>query len=304
MPPQGIPLIPMDEILRYEEILRIVRGCVRLGVRKFRITGGEPLVRKGAVGLVSALARIRGVDDLCMTTNGVLLVSHAKELKEAGLHRATVSLDSLRSERYERITGSDCLHNVIQGVEAALTEGLTPVKINVVVIQGVNDDEVADFARLTLSLPLEVRFIERMPFGGIHMGGTGCGDSMGPGLSGDEVVRRIERAVGPLERAEPMLPVPGPARLYRLPRAAGCVGVISAVTAPFCSSCTRVRLTPEGGLRQCLFLEDSMDLKALLRSGISDEGLVEALRDALARKPLADTLPAEGVRRSMCQIGG
>lgn len=304
MPPQGIPLIPMDEILRYEEILRIVRGCVKLGVRKFRITGGEPLVRRGAVELVSAMARIEGVDDLCMTTNGVLLGSHAKELRKAGLDRVTVSLDSLREERYRRITGSDCLRRVIEGVEVALAEELAPVKINVVVIQGVNDDEVVNFARLTLFLPLEVRFIERMPFGGIHMGGTGCGDSTGPALSGDEVVRRIEAALGPLERAEPVLPVPGPASLYRIPYAAGRVGVISAVTSPFCSSCTRVRLTPEGGLRQCLFREESMDLKGLLRFGISDEGLVDRLREALARKPHANTLPPECVQRSMCQIGG
>jgi cyclic pyranopterin phosphate synthase len=303
MPPQGVPLIPCGEILRYEEILRIVRAGTRLGVRKLRITGGEPLVRRGVVELINSLSQVGGVEDLCMTTNGVLLEGFVEALKKAGLGRVTVSLDSLQRRRYEQVTGSDCLEKVMAGVRAALEAGLSPVKINVVLMRGINDDEVEDFARLSLSLPIEVRFIERMPVG-IPDSSKGCGDWGRERVSADEVLEKIHRAFGSLEPADPVVSVPGPARLYRLPRGNGRVGVISAVTRPFCASCTRVRLTPDGGLRNCLFREDSVDLKKLLRSGISDEELLWILRNTIALKPVSSTAPFEAMRKSMCQIGG
>lgn len=304
MPREGVRLIPCGEILRYEEILRIVSCAVPLGIRKLRITGGEPLVRRDVVDLVRALARIPGVDDLCMTTNGVLLKDFAPELKAAGLHRVTVSLDSLRPDRYERITGSDCLVRVLEGIEASLELGLNPVKINVVLIRGVNDGEIEDFAALTERLPLEVRFIERMPAGGAAGLGQGCGDWKGQGVPAEKVLERIRQAFGGLETAAPSVKIPGPARLYRVPGGNGRVGVISAVTAPFCASCTRVRLTSEGKLRNCLFMEDSFDLKGLLRSGVSDQTLMARIEEVIAQKPRNRAAPLENGGRPMCQIGG
>ncbi len=304
MPREGVRLIPCGEVLRYEEILRIVACAVRLGIRKLRITGGEPLVRRDVVDLVGALARIPGVDDLCMTTNGMLLKDFAQRLKAAGLHRVTVSLDSLRPDRYERITGSDCLARVLEGIEASLELGLKPVKVNVVLIRGVNDGEVEDFAGLTLRLPLEIRFIERMPTGGAAGAGQGCGDRRGQGVPAEEVLDRIRQAFGGLETAAPGVKIPGPARLYRVPGGNGRVGVISAVTAPFCASCTRVRLTSEGRLRTCLFMEDSFDLKGPLRSGASDEALTARIAEAIAKKPRNRAAPFENGGRPMCQIGG
>ena len=303
MPPEGIPLIPMGEILRYEEIVRIARACATLGVKKLRITGGEPLVRRGLVELIESLSGVAGVEDLCMTTNGVLLEGFAPALKRAGLHRVTVSLDSLRRRRYLEITGSDRLHQVLAGIRAALDAGLSPVKINVVVIRGANDDEVEDFARLSLTHPLEVRFIERMPTG--RSGSEkGCGDWGREGVRANEVIERIERVFGPLEPARPGVPVPGPARLFHIRGGNGRVGVISAVTRPFCAACTRIRLTSEGGLRNCLFREEACDLKALLRSGISDEDLWRHLREAIARKHRFVEAPFLHMTRSMRQIGG
>jgi cyclic pyranopterin phosphate synthase len=304
MPREGVPLIPCEEILRYEEILRIVTCGVRLGIRKLRITGGEPLVRRDVVDLVGALARIEGVDDLCMTTNGVLLKEFAPKLKAAGLHRVTVSLDSLRPDRYERITGSNCLARVLEGIESSLKLGLSPVKINVVLIRGANDDEVEDFAAWTLRFPLEVRFIERMPTGGVAGFGQSCGDRKGQGIPAEEVLERIRRAFGGLEPAKAGVKIPGPARLYRLPGGNGRVGVISAVTAPFCASCTRVRLTSDGRLRNCLFMEESFDLKELLRSGASDQALEAFLKRAIAAKPRNHAAPFERGRSPMSQIGG
>lgn len=304
MPPEGVRLIPSGEILRYEEVLRVVACTVRLGIRKLRITGGEPLVRRDVVSLVEGLARIPGVEDLCMTTNGVLLKEFAPRLKAAGLHRVTVSLDSLRPDRYERITGSDCLSRVLEGIEASLEYGLSPVKINVVLIRGINDGEVEDFVGLTLRLPLEVRFIERMPTGGHAGPGQGCGDWKGQGVPAEEVLNKIQKAFGGLETAAPGVKIPGPARLYRVPGGNGRVGVISAVTAPFCASCTRVRLTSEGRLRTCLFMEDSLDLKGLLRSGASDEVLTARIAETIAQKPQNQAAPFENGVRPMCQIGG
>ncbi|MEW6439535.1 MAG: GTP 3',8-cyclase MoaA [bacterium] len=303
MPAEGVPWIPHAEILSYEEILRVVRACARLGVRKLRVTGGEPLVRKGVVELVESLSRVDGIQDLCMTTNGVLLERFVPAFRRAGLRRVTVSLDSLQTGRYRDITGSDRLEEVLSGIRASLEGGLSPVKINVVLIRGLNDDEVVDFARLSLSHPLEVRFIERMPVG--HPDSRkSCGDWGGETVSAKEVLERIRKAFGALEPAPPAVPVPGPARLYRLPGGNGRVGVISAVTTPFCDSCTRVRLTPEGGLRNCLFREESCDLKGLLRAGASDGELLSVLRAAIARKSRLTEAPFDQIRKPMCQIGG
>lgn len=303
MPLQGVPPISHDGIMRYEEILRIVRAGAGLGIRKVRITGGEPLVRKGLRSFVASIAGIAGIEDLCLTTNGVLLKEYAESLKRAGMHRVTISLDSLQRRRYERITGEDRLDDVLAGIEASITAGLDPLKINVVIIRGINDDEVTDFARLSTARPLEVRFIERMPLGEGD-GTKGCGMWEQEGMSGGEVRRMVEAEFGPLEPAGAGVPVPGPADLYRVPGGTGRIGFINPVSAPFCATCTRVRLTPEGMLRNCLLREEAVDLRRVVRAGVSDDELASVLQGAIERKPLGKDAPFHAMRKYMVQIGG
>lgn len=303
MPAEGVRKIPATDILRYEEILRVVRIGAAQGIRKVRITGGEPLVRRGIVRFVSGLSSVEGIVDRCLTTNGVLLKSLARDLKAAGLNRVTVSLDSLRRDRFERITGRDVLNRVLEGIETSLAEGLEPVKVNVVVMQGMNDDEIVDFSRLTVSRPLEVRFIERMPFGKREET-RGCGLWERHGLSGEEVLRRIEEALGPLEPARPAVAFPGPARLYRVPGSPGRIGLITPMTHPFCHACTRLRLTPEGRLRNCLFNGDDIDVRRLLRAGRNDQAVREAFEEAVRTKRKCDAPEFSDNHRWMIEIGG
>ncbi len=303
MPSEGVPQLPAEEVLRYEEIFRLVRISAGLGIRKVRITGGEPLVRKGIAGFVSSLTSVPMILDLCLTTNGVLLKGLAGDLKTAGLNRVTVSLDSLQRDRFERITGRDALQAVLDGIEAALDAGLLPVKINVVVMQGVNEDEIVDFSMLSLARPLEIRFIERMPFGKREET-RGCGLWEGQGVAGKEVLRRIEEALGPLEPACPNVPFPGPARLYRVPGSPGRIGLITPMTHPFCRACTRLRLTPDGKLRSCLFSADEVDVRGLLRAGRDDEELREAFEAAVRLKPRCEAPAFSGNKKSMVEIGG
>lgn len=303
MPHQGVPLISHDSIMRYEEILRVVRAGTGLGIRKVRITGGEPLVRKGLTEFVESIADINGIEDLCLTTNGVLLKEYAGPLRRAGMHRVTISLDSLRRRRYERITGEDRLADVLAGIEASITAGLDPLKINVVIIRGINDDEVVDFARLSTVYPLEVRFIERMPL--VETDGTkGCGMWEREGMSGGEVRQMVEAEFGPLKPVGAGVPVPGPADLYRVPGGTGRIGFINPVSAPFCATCTRVRLTPEGMLRNCLLREESVDLRRAVRAGVSDDELASVLREAMESKFNGKDAPFHAMRKYMVQIGG
>ncbi len=303
MPRDGVSKIPAEDILRYEEILRLVRLGAAQGIRKVRITGGEPLARRGIAGFVSRLSSVEGIVDRCLTTNGVLLRGLAGELKRAGLNRVTVSLDSLRRDRFEEITGRDGLDLVLDGIEAALAEGLLPVKVNVVVMEGMNEDEIEDFSRLSISLPLEVRFIERMPFGKREES-RGCGLRESKGLAGEEVLRRIEAALGPLEPASPAVPFPGPARLYRIPGSPGRIGLITPMTHPFCDACTRLRLTPDGKLRNCLFSQDEIDVRGLLRAGEDDQGVREAFERAVRTKPKCDAPDFSDNDKWMVEIGG
>jgi cyclic pyranopterin phosphate synthase len=301
MPKEGLPLIPAHEILHYEEIVRIAAVCVSLGIEKIRITGGEPLVRRGLTRLVAQLSRIQGVKDLCLTTNGVLLAEQVDELQQAGLHRVTVSLDSLRKDRYQRITGFDFLEKVLKGIETLFRLGMEPVKINTVIVRGVNDDEVVDFAGLTKELPVETRFIERMPLGEfLH----GCGLWEREGLPSQVIMTRIEEGLGPLEPARPVVAIPGPAKLYRLRSSKGRIGVISPVTEPFCSQCTRIRLTPEGKLRNCLLREEAVDIKAQLRRGLSDEKFLKIIRDMMLMKRRDSRTDFQFMKKAMVQIGG
>lgn len=296
MPADGVPWVPHTKILRYEEMLRVVQVGASLGISKIRITGGEPLVRRGIASFVGMLAAVPGVDDLAMTTNGTLLEAHAQELADAGLHRVNVSLDTLRPERFRAITRCGTLEDVERGFRAAQEAGLEPMKFNMVLMRGVNDDEVVDFARRTLDEAFHIRFIEEMPVGP-------SGRERFVPIS--EVRGQIEDAFGLLEAVR-LRAGNGPASYYRIPGAKGTIGFISAVTEHFCHQCNRLRLTADGNLRPCLLSNEEIPLREALRSGISDEELRSLFLSAVAAKPerhhLLEGASPDG--RNMSQIGG
>jgi cyclic pyranopterin phosphate synthase len=309
MPPAGVPWRPHGEILRYEEIETVVRAAAELGISKVRLTGGEPLVRKGLVDLVRMIGRIPGLDDLAMTTNGILLARYAEELRAAGLQRVNVSLDTLRPERFRTITRLGKLPDTLAGIAAAKEAGLVPVKINTVVIRGLNDDEVVDFARLTYAPPpplaggarggWHVRFIEVMPLGdNADWAGNGY-------VPMGEVRERIERELGRLIPAK-LGGGGGPARYYRLPDAQGTVGFITPISEHFCYQCNRLRLTADGKLRPCLLSDYEIDLRTPLRQGATIEDIkrliVEAVRAKPERHHLSEQVIPQG--RAMSEIGG
>lgn len=297
MPPEGVKLIPHRDILTFEEIERVVRAAVRAGVRKVRLTGGEPLVRKDVIELVGRLSRIHDIYDLPMTTNGVLLSELASDLKTAGLSRVTVSLDTLKAGRFAEITGRPELHRVMLGLRAARDAGLLPLKVNVVVVPGRNDDEVLDFAALAMDLDLEVRFIERMPMG--HW--SDCGLAA-PGYVPSGVIRHeIDEAYGPLEPTRTELD--RPARVFVMPGGRGRVGFISPLTEPFCRHCSRMRLTPDGRLRACLARELELDVRGPMRAGADDDELLALFGRAVDLKPEQES-PCFTSDRGMSQIGG
>ncbi|MDT7944486.1 MAG: GTP 3',8-cyclase MoaA [Dehalococcoidia bacterium] len=307
MPEEGVPWLPREEVLTLEEIWRVVRVAASMGLRRVRLTGGEPTVRRGLVELVRWVASTPGIEDVALTTNGVALAAMAKELAEAGLRRINVSLDTLRADRFRAITRWGKIEDVLAGIEAARRAGLSPIKLNVVVMRGVNDDEVVDFARTTLDEDWEVRFIELMPFMDeeslcIKMQGE-TSFSFVPTW---EVKRRIEEALGPLAPAQSACGA-GPAKYWRLPGARGLVGFISPLTEhAFCATCNRMRLTADGKIRPCLLTDHEVDLKGILRGGGSDEELRGAILLALRTKPDAHHL-WDGNRprwRKMVQIGG
>ena len=299
MPEEGIPLIHHEDVLRYEEILRIVRVFAKEGISKVRLTGGEPLVRKGIVDFIASLSRIEEIRDLSLTTNGILLRELARDLKRAGLRRVNISLDSLRRDRFLQITRKDDYERVWAGIVEALSAGLTPIKINMVAIRGVNDDEIEDFARLTRHLPLTVRYIEYMP--------SGNGDVWAEShiVTTPEIQRRLE-TLGEL------IPIAsetwdGPATRFRLEGAIGEIGFIGAVSNHFCSECNRLRLTPDGKIRTCLFSDDEVDLREILRNGGTDEELKQRLLAAIHVKPERhhiNTHQFKKCQRNMSAIGG
>ena len=301
MPAEGIGKQAHGEILRYEEIALVVRAAAELGVRKVRLTGGEPLARLGVTDLVRMLAAIPGIDDLSMTTNGTLLARHAQTLAAAGLQRVNISLDTLRPERFEQITRQGRLEDVWAGIAAAQTAGLTPIKLNMVVVRGLNDDEVVDLARRTISDGWHVRFIELMPIGAnVEWAGNGT-------VPIKEVRGRIEAALGPLAAVGSDRPAGnGPARYYYLPGATGTVGFIAAMSEHFCQACNRLRLTADGRLRPCLMSDEELDLRPALRAGASLEAVKEMLIQAIRRKPERHRLDQAQVPqgRTMSEIGG
>ncbi|MFC1864938.1 GTP 3',8-cyclase MoaA [Chloroflexota bacterium] len=295
----SVPHLPRNEILSYEEIQRVVQVAVSMGINKVRLTGGEPLVRLSLSKLVELLSQIEGIDDIALTTNGILLSKYAVELKEAGLKRVNVSLDTLKEDRFKHISGRGKLGEVLSGIEAAHLAGLQPVKINMVVLQGINDDETIDFARMSTGEGWNVRFIEFMPFGmpGAEAIGT---------VSAQEIRERIQS----LGKLEPDIGKTGngPAKYYRLPGAKGTIGFISPMTEHFCQTCNRLRLTSDGQLRPCLLADDEVNLKESLRNGASTDRLKQLIQQAVVikreRHYLAGELASETVSRPMCQIGG
>jgi GTP 3',8-cyclase len=308
MPAEGINLLPHSDILTYEEITTIVRLAAELGINKLRLTGGEPLVRARLPELVTMLAKIDAIDDISLTTNGALLRSCASELKGAGLKRVNVSLDSLNQDKFERITRHRKLSDVLQGIEAAKACGLNPVKINMVVMRGVNDDEILDFAKLTITEGWHVRFIELMPFvtdnppeG--HSTGRKA-NSHSQFMPADEIKERLNS----LGELKPCLPITGngPAKYSRFPQAGGTIGFITPVSQHFCFNCNRLRLTAEGKLRPCLLSDQEIDLRQPLRSGASPEKLKQVITEAIQTKPKEHQL-ARGrtsTKRLMSQVGG
>ena len=298
MPPEGVPQISHSELFSYEEIQTVVRAAAELGINRIRLTGGEPLVRAELPELVRMLSQIEGIEELSLTTNGVFLKKYALELKQAGLSRVNVSLDTLKADKFRYITRLGELQGVLEGIEAAKKAGFEPVKTNTVVMRGINDDEILDFARMTYEDGWHVRFIELMPFKGVA-----------------EFVPSIElrQHISLLGKPEPCASITGngPAMYYRLPGARGTIGFISPLTeTAFCSRCNRMRLTSDGKLRPCLLREDEIDLKLPLRSdeiGAPMKELKRLILKAVASKPEHHHLEGGNVRlvnRKMSQIGG
>ncbi|MBR0600352.1 GTP 3',8-cyclase MoaA [Sinanaerobacter chloroacetimidivorans] len=291
MPEEGVENLGHDKILTFEEITRIVKASVELGITKFRLTGGEPLARRGIVDLVDRLATIEGVKELTMTTNGILLGEFAHDLKKAGLNRVNISLDTLQYEKYEEITRGGNLDDVFAGIQAALEEGLTPVKLNVVAISGFNDDEILDFVQLTCNHPLDIRFIELMPIG------HAAAENHEQFLSSQEIKKKLPCLI-PQEQN-------GVAEYYRYPEALGKIGFISPMSCHFCNDCNKIRLTADGKLKPCLHTNQEFDLHKALKTD-DDEMLKEAIKEAILGKEDRHHLNegADPIQRDMNKIGG
>ena len=297
--PEDITFRPNAELMQDEEILALVRLFASLGFDKIRLTGGEPTVRAHVVELVRSIAQTSGIRSLSMTTNGVLLGRLAKPLADAGLQRVNISLDTLNPNKFRRLTRWGSLEDVWVGIKAAEEAGLTPIKLNCVVVRGYNEPDLADLARLTLDHPWQLRFIEMMPFAGA----TDLQSSQM--VTADETQAIIEAQLGRLESLNHG-ELDGEARMFRLPGAKGEIGFISSVTAPFCSLCTRARLTADGKLRLCLLREGEVDLLTPLRAGATLDELRQLILEGIWYKPWGHAL-AEGIiplNRAMSEIGG
>lgn len=298
VPGDLIPRLSHDEILTYEEILRLVRIGIRLGISKIRVTGGEPLVRKGVYDFLADLSGLGGLADLSLTTNGVSLKANLNKIKAAGIKRINISLDTLDRTKFEHITGFDLFDQVWQGIEMALEMGFHPIKLNIVALNGINDDELTDMARLSFDYPLHIRFIEYMPIGESQIGN-------GPLLLAPEIKKRIS-VLGSL------IPVPktmndGPAQRYHFEGAAGEIGFIHALSHHFCDRCNRLRLTARGQLRPCLLSDHHEDVKGIMRTGGTDEQLAEIFFKAVRHKPSDHNLAMQNPSRvcgQMSSIGG
>jgi len=300
--------IPHQEILRFEEIVEIVQEAVNLGVTKVRITGGEPLVREGIVDFIKKLREIKKLEDISLTTNGFFLSEYAEKLKDAGLNRVNISLDSLQEEKYKKITRGGSLEKALKGIDSALKAGLLPIKINTVLIRGINDDEVEDFVRLTLERPLNIRFIELMPSGGELINVF-----KNKFISVQEIKEKLIKKY--LLNPVKISTANGPAKYYQIKGGQGTIGFITALSQHFCKTCNRIRLTSEGKLRPCLFSNKEIDIKRAIRKLARDknEGFLrkkiirDKLKEAVKLKPEGHKLNIknqENLSFHMSRIGG
>lgn len=293
MPPEGVPWKGRDEILTYEEIMLFAGAAVKAGIKKIRLTGGEPLVRRDVVRLVASLSALEGVESLSLTTNGLLLAEYAGRLKEAGLKRVNISIDSLDPEVYSKMTRGAKLEKAMEGVGTALKAGFDPVKINVVLLKGINDD-VKPFVKLANDEPVHVRFIEHMTFGKEQ------------GEDTQLTCTQIEQLVKGLGEVEESKGPEGwgPARYIRMKGAKGTIGFICPTSGHLCSTCNRLRLTPDGRLRTCLFSSEEKDVASLIRAGASEDDIIKFIRETLKSKPEKREIERDDVNRLMSQIGG
>ena len=290
-----------SEILTYEEMLNVARAAAATGITKIRVTGGEPLVRKGVVEFCRMLSELDGLKSLALTTNGIYLAEMAEPLFKAGVRRINISLDTLRPKRFEKITGYDWLPRVLAGIRRAEQIGMNPIKINTVVMRGINDDEIEDLARLTLDKPYHVRFIELMP-----TDSSAYGDYESLYMPVEEIMKKINQ----IDRAQigPATDSYGPAKLCKLPGATGRVGFIAPISWHFCGSCNRLRLTADGKIKTCLFSQEEIDIKTALRTGATQKDIIDIFRQAVAEKPSGHHLNAKEhqnvCQRAMRAIGG
>lgn len=293
----NFPFIPHSEILTYEEILKFVRICAEMGIEKVRLTGGEPLVRRRIEYLVKEITLIGGIRDVSLTTNGILLEEKLESLVSAGLKRINVSLDTLKRERFEYLTGLDGLKRVIRGIERSLEAGLNPVKINTVIIKGINDDEITDFVRLAERYDLEVRFIEFMPFG---EEGFWTKDKV---VTSQAILDEVKKSFE-LKKIDDFRN--GPASVYEIEGGKGRIGFISPISSHFCERCNRLRLTSKGMIRPCLFSQTEYDVRYLLRNSAPEEEIKSLILRAVREKP--EKKEEEGrikkCQRSLRHIGG
>ena len=299
----GLQKVVHSELLTYEELLRVVRVAVGMGISKVRLTGGEPLFRRNVIDFIYKLGRIDGLSDVRLTTNGVLLEPYAQDLFQAGVTKVNVSLDTLKPERFKQITGVDCFEKVWKGLHKALAVGFSPVKVNVVAMRNINDDEFADFIELARTMPLQIRFIEFMPIGESTRWGK---DTY---ISSDEIRERLA-ALGNLIPVERKL-TDGPAQVFHLDGdSVGSIGFISPMSHKFCDRCNRLRLTSAGTLRACLLCDQETDLKSILRKGADDEEIRQALIETIRNKPKGHELAEQfdenrnSCHGQMSRIGG
>jgi cyclic pyranopterin phosphate synthase len=303
-PKEGISLQGHEDILRYEEIIRIVSVAVKMGLDKVRVTGGEPLVRRGFIEFIAALKKINGLKDISLTTNGILLEEYAQGIFDAGIRRINISLDSLNKDKYFSITSGGNLDDVLRGIARAEEAGFSPIKINTVAIKGFNDDEALDFARLAADKPFQVRFIELMPVG--RQTGMDFGEDYMPA---SQLIEKISRhyQLEPIKNKRNKSD--GPAKIFKIKGGRGEIGFINPVSDHFCSTCNRLRLTSDGKLRVCLLKEAEVDLKKALRENCSDAELEKLIRDAVLLKPKEHDIVCtdnslKKCYRNMSEIGG